>query len=152
MQGTTRYSRGYSNGKSTNVSLKIALNRSSIDQPIFPRSGSNFLLSGQFTPPWSSIKGIDEADIFKLVEFHKWRFTGEWFVPIGKPTGAEKSRQFVMRIAAKYGFIGRYNPSFPFHRLRGSRWVMRVLTNNFGVLGYDIIAHRGYPVYESSDP
>ena len=23
------------------------------------------------------------------------------------------------------------------------------LTNNFGVLGYDIIAHRGYPVYES---
>ncbi len=26
------------------------------------------------------------------------------------------------------------------------------LTNNYGLLGYDIIAHRGYPVYESSDP
>jgi len=26
------------------------------------------------------------------------------------------------------------------------------LTNNFGVLGYDIIAHRGYPVYQVSDP
>ncbi|HRQ50365.1 MAG TPA: BamA/TamA family outer membrane protein, partial [Agriterribacter sp.] len=26
------------------------------------------------------------------------------------------------------------------------------LTNNFGILGYDIIAHRGYPVYDNSDP
>ncbi len=33
-----------------------------------------------------------------------------------------------------------------------SRWVMRVLTNNFGLLGYDIISQRGYPVYENSDP
>ena len=26
------------------------------------------------------------------------------------------------------------------------------LTNNYGLLGYDIIAQRGYPVYENSDP
>ena len=26
------------------------------------------------------------------------------------------------------------------------------LTNNYGLLGYDIIAHRGYPVFETSDP
>jgi len=143
---------GFSNGKSTNISLKIALNRSSIDQPIFPRSGSNFLLSGQFTPPWSSIKGIDESDIFKLVEFHKWRFTGEWFVPIGKPTGADKSRQFVMRIAVKYGFIGRYTSQLPISPFERFQVGDAGLTNNFGVLGYDIIAHRGYPVYESSNP
>ncbi|MES1226299.1 MAG: outer membrane protein assembly factor, partial [Bacteroidota bacterium] len=26
------------------------------------------------------------------------------------------------------------------------------LTNNFGLLGYDIISQRGYPVYQNSDP
>ena len=26
------------------------------------------------------------------------------------------------------------------------------LSNNFALLGYDIIAHRGYPVYDNSDP
>ena len=143
---------GYNNGKSTNISLKIALNRSSVDQPIYPRSGSNFLLSLQVTPPWSSIKGIDESDPFKLVEFHKWRFTGEWFVPIGKPTGADKSRQFVMRIAVKYGFIGRYTSQLPISPFERFQVGDAGLTNNFGVLGYDIIAHRGYPVYESSNP
>ena len=26
------------------------------------------------------------------------------------------------------------------------------LSNNYGLLGYDIISHRGYPVYDNSDP
>jgi outer membrane protein insertion porin family len=143
---------GFSTGKSTNISLKIALQRTSIDAPIFPRSGSNFLISGQFTPPWSYINGINQADPFKLVEFHKWRFTGEWFVPLTKGAGAEKNRQFVLRIAIKYGFIGRYNSELPVSPFERFQVGDAGLTNNFGVLGYDIIAHRGYPVYESSDP
>jgi outer membrane protein insertion porin family len=143
---------GFSNGKSTNISLKIALSRNSIDQPIFPRSGSNFMFSGQFTPPWSSLRGINEADIFKLVEFHKWKFTGEWFVPLSKAAGAEKNRQFVLRVAIKYGFIGRYTSQLPISPFERFQVGDAGLTNNFGVLGYDIIAHRGYPVYESSDP
>ena len=143
---------GFSNGNSTNISVKFALQRSSIDAPIFPRSGSNFLLSAQFTPPWSYMRGINEQDIFRLVEFHKYRFTGEWFVPIGKATGAEKNRQFVLRVAIKYGFIGRYNPKIPISPFERFQVGDAGLTNNFGILGYDIIAHRGYPVYESSDP
>lgn len=143
---------GFSNGNSTNISVKFALQRSSIDAPIFPRSGSNFLLSAQFTPPWSYIRGINEQDIFKLVEFHKYRFTGEWFVPLSKATGAEKNRQFVLRVAIKYGFIGRYNASLPISPFERFQVGDAGLTNNFGILGYDIIAHRGYPVYESSDP
>ena len=142
----------FSTGISNNFNLKLALQRTSIDQPIFPRSGSNMLLSAAFTPPWSYIRGINNKDIFKLVEYHKWRFNAEWFVPIGKPAGEDKSRQFVMRMAAKYGFIGRYNrevPISPFERFQVGD---AGLTNNFGVLGYDIIAHRGYPVYENSDP
>jgi outer membrane protein insertion porin family len=143
---------GFSNGKSTNVNFKIALNRSSIDQPIFPRSGSNFLLSAAFTPPWSAMRGINEADIFRLIEFQKYRFNAEWFVPIGKPTGTDKSRQFVLRVALKYGFLGRYNPKLPISPFERFQVGDAGLTNNFGVLGYDIIAHRGYPVYEFSDP
>ena len=142
----------FSTGISNNFNLKLALQRTSIDQPIFPRSGSNFLLSGAFTPPWSFIKGVNSKDIFKLVEYHKWRFNAEWFVPIGKPAGEDKSRQFVLRMAAKYGFIGRYNRNVPISPFERFQVGDAGLTNNFGVLGYDIIAHRGYPVYENSDP
>src|SRR5690606_18294022 len=40
-------------GVSNNLSFKIALQRSSVFDPIFPRSGSNILASVQFTPPYS---------------------------------------------------------------------------------------------------
>jgi len=142
----------FSTGVSNNFNLKLALQRTSIDQPIFPRSGSNFLLSGTFTPPWSYIRGINKTDVFKLVEYHKWRFNSEWFVPIGKPAGEDKSRQFVLRMAAKFGFIGRYNNKLPISPFERFQVGDAGLTNNFGVLGYDIIAHRGYPVYDNSDP
>ncbi len=61
----------FSTGISNNINLKLALQRTSIDQPIFPRSGSNFLASAAFTPPWSYITGVNQKDIFRLVEYHK---------------------------------------------------------------------------------
>ncbi|MCM5529416.1 outer membrane protein assembly factor [Parasegetibacter sp. NRK P23] len=145
---------GQSNLTSHNINLKLTLQRYSLDQPTFPRSGSNFMLSGQFTPPYSLInKSLEKsADPYKLVEYHKWRFNGEWYVPIGKAMGADKNRQFVLKFAAKYGFMGRYNSKMPFSPFERFQVGDAGLTNNFGVLGYDIIAHRGYPVYESSDP
>ncbi|MBK7884574.1 MAG: outer membrane protein assembly factor [Chitinophagaceae bacterium] len=145
---------GLSNGTSTNISLKIALLRNSAGpNPIFPTSGSNFLMSGQFTLPYSLMGIVSETDNqYKLPEFHKWRFTGEWFVPIGKARGAEKNKQFILKAAAKYGFIGKYNSNLevsPFERFQVGD---AGLNNNFAILGYDIIAHRGYPIYETSDP
>ncbi|NOT92567.1 BamA/OMP85 family outer membrane protein [Ferruginibacter sp.] len=145
---------GLSDGTSTNVSLKIALVRNSAGpNPIFPTSGSNFLLSGQFTLPYYAL-GITSGteNQYKLPEFHKWRFNGEWFVPIGRARGAEKNKQFILKAAAKYGFIGRYSNKLeisPFERFQVGD---AGLSNNFALLGYDIIAHRGYPVYSSSDP
>jgi outer membrane protein insertion porin family len=146
--------KGIRNGTSTNISLKIALVRNSAGpNPIFPTSGSNFLLSGQFTLPYS-LMGItsSETNSYKLPEFHKWRMNAEWYVPIGVARGAEKNKQFILKIAAKYGFIGRYNNKLeisPFERFQlGDAG----LSNNFALLGYDIIAHRGYPVYDNSDP
>jgi outer membrane protein insertion porin family len=139
---------------STNVSLKLALVRNSAGpNPIFPTGGSNFLVSGQFTLPYSAL-GITSAsdNDYRLPEFHKWRINGEWYVPIGMPRGEEKNKQFILKIAAKYGFIGRYNKNLnisPFERFQlGDAG----LSNNFGLLGYDLISHRGYPVYENPDP
>ena len=142
----------FSTGNSSNLNLRIAISRASVDQPIFPRSGSNFMLSAAFTPPWSSFLGVNQSDIYKLVEYHKWRFNAEWFVPLGKARGEDKSRQFVLRFAAKYGFMGRYNKDIPISPFERFQVGNAGLTNNFGVLGYDIIAHRGYPVYQVSDP
>src|SRR5205085_5876521 len=146
--------KGIRTGISTNVSLKVTLLRqSSGSNPIFPTYGSNFLLSGQFTLPYS-LMGITSGDVnqYKLPEFHKWRFNGEWYVPIGKAKGADKSKQFVLKAAAKYGMIGKYNPKLevsPFERFQlGDAG----LSNTTALLGYDIIAHRGYPVYSNSNP
>lgn len=145
---------GLNNTTAHNLSFKLALSRSSIDQPIFPKSGSNFMASVQATPPYSLIDPgrVKSANPYELPEFHKWRFTGEWYVPIGKPMGADKSRQFVLKAAAKYGFMGRYNSKLEYSPFERFQVGDAGLTNNFGLLGYDIIAHRGYPVYDNSDP
>ncbi|MCW3117572.1 MAG: hypothetical protein JWM28_1654 [Chitinophagaceae bacterium] len=145
---------GLSNGTSTNVSFKLSLQRSSVFDPVFPRSGSNFLASVQFTPPYSAINPslIDSKNPYKNPEYHKWRFNAEWYVPLGKPGGSDKNRQFVLKIAAKYGFMGRYNNKLDFSPFERFQLGDAGLTNNYGLLGYDIIAQRGYPVYNSSDP
>jgi len=146
---------GLSDGTSTNISLRLALARNaSQGSPIFPTGGSNFMLSGQFTLPYSALGLVSEknANQFRLPEFHKWLFNGEYYVPIGVAKGADKNRQFILKVAAKYGFIGKYDSKkeiSPFERFQlGDAG----LSNNFALLGYDIIAHRGYPIYSSSDP
>lgn len=141
-------------GTSNNLSFKIALQRSSVFDPIFPRSGSNFVASVQLTPPYSLFNPDIEksADPYKNPEYHKWRFNAEWYVPVGKPTGADKNRQFVLKMAAKYGFMGRYNNKIDYSPFERFQVGDAGLTNNFGLLGYDIVAHRGYPVYQTSDP
>jgi outer membrane protein insertion porin family len=143
-------------GLSNNLNLRFQLVRSSTDNPTFPRSGSNFSLTATFTPPWSLFRDKSKyesvAERYRFVEYHKWRLNYEWFIPIGKPMGAEKNRQFVLRAAAKFGFLGRYSsflPISPFERFQVGD---AGLQNNFGIIGFDIIAHRGYPVYDNSNP
>ncbi|HYM94390.1 MAG TPA: POTRA domain-containing protein [Chitinophagaceae bacterium] len=143
-----------SNGVSNNFNLQLALQRSSISDPTFPINGSRFLASVQLTPPYSLINPglVDSKNPYKNPEYHKWRFNAEWYVPIGKPKGADRNRQFVLKLAAKYGFMGRYNQKLDFSPFERFQLGDAGLTNNYGLLGYDIISQRGYPVYESSDP
>jgi outer membrane protein insertion porin family len=148
------FDQNFKNGISNNVSFKIALQRSSVFDPVYPKSGSNFIGSVQFTPPYSLFnKNIaNTTNKYKSPEYHKWKFNAEWYVPIGKPLGAEKNRQFVLKMAAKYGFMGRYTRKLDFSPFERFQLGDAGLTNNFGLLGYDIVAQRGYPVYQSSDP
>ncbi len=148
---------GLRDGNSTNISFKVTLARSSAGpNPIFPTSGSNFSLSVQLTPPYSLFRDAsfykDPIQKYKYVEFHKERFNAEWYVPIGTAHGEDKNKQFILKAAAKYGFINRYTNKTdisPFERFQlGDAG----LSNTFAILGYDIIAHRGYPVYDNSDP
>jgi outer membrane protein insertion porin family len=155
LQNYPLFTQAFDSGTSNNLSLKITLLRNSAGpNPIFPTSGSNFMLSGQFTPPYSllSSKTTSNEDSYRLPEYHKWRFNAEWFIPIGRGKGEDKTRQFVLKAAAKYGFMGRYNNKLQYSPFERFQVGDAGLANGNFILGYDIIAHRGYPVYENSDP
>jgi outer membrane protein insertion porin family len=147
---------GLTTGVSNNIYLRITLDRNSTDQPLFPTRGSHFTLYGQFTPPYSAFDpgkdydNLTPQEKFRFIEYQKYRFTGEWFFPIGKPAGKDH-KTFVLHLAAKMGIIGRYNPSVPlspFERFElGGDGI-----SNYIYYGKDIISQRGYPVYYTSDP
>ncbi len=145
---------GFNNGNSNNLNIKLAVQRSSATgSPQFPTGGSNLSLSVQFTPPYSAFNTnvAKEANPYKWIEYHKWRFNTEFFLPLSKPTGEDR-KQLILKVAAKYGFLGRYNSSLqisPFERFQVGD---AGLSNQYALLGYDIIAQRGYPVYQSSNP
>jgi len=61
----------FDNGFVNNLNIRLALQRTSIDQPLFPRSGSTFLLSAQLTPPYSAFdpnfaKKANPYDIIRI--------------------------------------------------------------------------------------
>ncbi|MEC5147485.1 POTRA domain-containing protein [Chitinophaga sp. 212800010-3] len=148
--------RGFESGTANNINFKLTLSRSSVDQQIFPRSGSNFMVSAQYTPPYSLFNpGKDYtkepiSEQFKLIEYQKYRFNAEWYVPLSRPRGTD-NKTFVLKVAAKFGYIGRYNNRTtlsPFGRFElGGDGL-----SNFAIYDRDIISQRGYPVYYTSNP
>ncbi len=143
LQNWTRFI--FSDGIANNISIQETLARTSIDQPLYPRTGSRISLSMQLTPSYSNwglyTKGEDEgatdAQKYKWVEYHKWRFNAEWFTPLSK------DNKLVLRTEAKFGFLGFYNSNVglsPFERFElGGDGI-----SNFNIFGRDIIALRGY--------
>ncbi|WP_143308099.1 BamA/OMP85 family outer membrane protein [Chitinophaga vietnamensis] len=147
---------GFDNGTSNNINLKFTLARSSVDQQIFPRSGSNFMLSAQYTPPYSLFNpnkdylSEPKSQQFQFIEYQKYRFNAEWYVPLSRPMGSD-NKTFVLKVAAKFGYIGSYNSRTtlsPFGRFElGGDGL-----SNFAIYDRDIISQRGYPVYYTSNP
>lgn len=135
----------FSDGISHVLALQWRISRESIDQPLFPRSGSTVAFTVKATPPWHIWEGIDDysavtdAERYKLAEFHKWKFTSEWFLNL---SGAVK-KPLVLRAKIGFGFLGKYNADkgdSPFDRfyLGGSA------LSGFTLDGREIISLRGY--------
>jgi outer membrane protein insertion porin family len=130
-------------GGANSVSLRIILARNSTDQPIYPSSGSNISLSGQFSPPYSLFNGKDYATIpeserYRWLEFYKWKFDATWFTKL-----AGTKRPLVLMTRTNFGFIGRYNPNVgytPFERF----WLGGSGLLGFNLDGRELIALRGY--------
>ena len=89
------------------ITLRQSLDRSSVDAPIYPRSGSTISLSVEATPPYSLFDGRDDySDLsaqekFNLLEYHKWRFTSDWYYRI--------AGDLVLRTNIQAGYLGAYN-------------------------------------------
>jgi outer membrane protein insertion porin family len=109
------------NGNANSVALGLTLSRSSIDNPLYTRSGSQFSLSVNATPPYSLFDGLDYAAMSpydtkknEWIEFHKWKFKGKLFVPLDNPMqyqaeSGKKNRTPVLMSRVEYGFLGSYN-------------------------------------------
>lgn len=111
-------------GVSQQVTLRQALSRNSLDNPLFPSSGSKVRLSVELAPP-----------VGDLVQYHKWRFQTDWNVPLGE--------HFSIGVGSDYGYIG----SLTGEDVRFQRFDVGGSPFDYG--GYDIgsdpVFMRGYP-------
>lgn len=109
-----------SNGASNNLNLSISINRTSTDNQLFPRRGSDFMTSLTVTPPWSMWDGKDYKNLandrfspnfdkeqqekFKWVEYHKWKFKSRTYTAL---SGGQKC--FVLMTRFEFGILGSFN-------------------------------------------
>ena len=108
------------NGNCNNINLSLTLSRSSSDNPLFPRRGSEFMASVSLTPPWSLFDNKDYGslaknsssatyedelqDVYRWIEYHKWKFKLRSFTAL---TGGQKC--FVLMTRIEMGLLGSYN-------------------------------------------
>ena len=131
------------NGAANLFSLKFVFSRNSVDQPIYPRRGSEFSASVQATLPYSLWDGKDyssstlsDSERYKWIEFHKWQFKAQWFQAL------TRNMNLVLMARAEMGFLGSYNKHkvSPFERFEVGGDGM----SGYNIYGIDIISMRGY--------
>ena len=131
------------NGVAHELSVKVAFGRSTIDQPIYPRKGSEFSITATLTPPYSAWDGKDYSDSsmpdnerYKWIEYHRWQLKGRWFQPI------TRNEKLVLMAHAEMGYLGHYNKHklSPFERFEVGGDGM----SGYTIYGVDIIGLRGY--------
>lgn len=144
---------GMTNGAANLLSLKLVFARSSVDQPLYPRRGSEFSASVQATPPYSLWDGKDykmleqlasnsstsdaaNQERYRWVEFHKWQFKAQWYQTLSK------NSNLVLMLKAEMGYLGAYNKYkvSPFERFEVGGDGM----SGYNIYGIDIISMRGY--------
>ena len=131
-----------SDGNANTLSLKLVFQRSSVDAPFFSRSGSEFSVSVQATPPFSLWDGknyssdLSDQERYRWIEFHKWLLKGRWYFPL------TANQNLVLMLGAEMGYLGHYNKNkiSPFERFEIGGDGM----TGYNIYGVDIIALRGY--------
>ena len=112
------------NGNCNNINLGITLSRTSTDNQLFPRRGSEFMASVTLTPPWSLFDNKNYGDLatnktyredpdryydeqqekYRWIEYHKWKFKSKTYTAL---TGGQKC--FVLMTRFEMGILGSYN-------------------------------------------
>ncbi len=133
---------GDGNGTYNNFNYEVILGRSSIDQPIYPRRGSDISLGLELTPPYSlfspnkDYSQLGDNEKYKWIEYHKWKFKAYWYF--------ELVEKLVFTTKFRFGYLGYYNSELgatPFERFYlGGDGLSGY--NNFD--GREIISMRGY--------
>lgn len=131
---------GDGNGRFNLISYTIVLSRNSVSQPIYPRSGSEFQLGLEITPPYSLFSNKDystmsDNDKYKWIEMHRWTFKATWFT--------ELYEKLVLMTRVRFGYLGHYNSQIgptPFHRyfLGGDG------LSNYSFDSRELVGMRGY--------
>ena len=148
----------FSDGKSNNLALNYTISRNSISDPIFPVWGSNVTLAVKATPPYSTLRGQEDAyyedlsdeDRFRWVEYHKWKLKAEWYTPLTQSAG-ENPRSLVLRTHMGIGLIGQYNRAVglsPFERF----YLGGVYLSGFVLDGREIVNLRGFDDLSLTSP
>jgi len=134
---------GFSTGTARNLKYNLTIARNSVDQPMFPRTGSEISLSVDLTPPYSLFRDpsfyedATDEQLYGWVEYHKWMFDAKYYQKL--------IGNLVFSARAHFGFISTYSeyaPTGPFDRFQmGGSGLSGA--NNW-IVGYDLIALRGY--------
>lgn len=107
-------------GNANNLNLNLSISRTSTDNPLYPRRGSEFTASLSLTPPWSKWDKKDyehlaldrqsstflaeQQEKYKWVEYHKWKFKAKTYTAL---SGGQKC--FVLMTRVELGLLGSYN-------------------------------------------
>lgn len=131
----------FSNGQSNNFSYKAVLSRSSISQPLYPRSGSNFNVALQLTPPYSLISGKDFSKVtestekYKWIEYHKWTGKAQWYQSL--------LGDLVLFTGAQFGYLGYFNKDIGYSPFEGFDLGGDGMSG-YNLYGRETIGLRGY--------
>lgn len=133
----------FSDGNSNNLSFAVQLRRSSIDNPLFTRKGSDFTLGLTFTPPYSwftdknyASPNIKDKDKYRWIEFHKWKLQGKVFMPL------DKNEKLILYTGVQYGYLGHFdkNKRSPFEGFEMGGDGM----SGYSLYGREYVGLRGY--------
>ena len=144
-----------SNGNCNNIALGLNLSRNSTDNQIYPRRGSDFLLSASITPPYSLFDNVDYARLardsksstyndemqqkYRWIEYHKWKFKSRTYTSL-----SSGNKCFVLMTRVEMGVLGHYSAHkrspFETYYVGGdgtSGYSTTYATETIGMRGYD---------------